>query len=385
MAQANQVAKKETPNPIAELRVALDRMDDQFKAALPAHIPLERFKRVLMTAVQGNLKLLRCTRQSLFNACVRAAQDGLLPDGREGAIVSYETEGEQIAQWLPMVAGIRKKVRNSGQLSDWNVQCVQEGDQFEYELGDNPFIRHKPAPTGGRARKVLFAYSIATYPDGTKSREVMNADQIEDVRKKSRAKKGPWHDPIFYPEMARKTVAKLHAKQLPMSTDLDTLLRRDDELYDFKGERERTEVTQQHRRLESTTAMLDHFAAGDDTPTADQTETEESTADSASEGQAGAAQETASAAPDTKAAKATKEKEPPKEPKNFEEYIEVVKAKCAATTIADADRLTAWFVSDQQRTLRNRANMVAAETAMARKLIDDRLKELGAASGQPQT
>jgi recombination protein RecT len=106
---------------------------------------------------------------------------------------------------------------------------------------------------------VIAAYSIATFPDGTVSREIMNIDQIEDIRKLSRSKKGPWSNPIFYPEMCRKTVARLHSKQLPMSTDLDTLMRRDDDLYDFKGERERSkEITD--RRPRSVAAALDYFA-----------------------------------------------------------------------------------------------------------------------------
>jgi recombination protein RecT len=35
--------------------------------------------------------------------------------------------------------------------------------------------------------------------------------------------------------MAKKTVARRHSKVLPMSTDLDDLIRRDDELYDMAG------------------------------------------------------------------------------------------------------------------------------------------------------
>lgn len=36
--------------------------------------------------------------------------------------------------------------------------------------------------------------------------------------------------------MARKTVAKRHAKQLPSSADLDDLIRRDDDLFEFKSD-----------------------------------------------------------------------------------------------------------------------------------------------------
>lgn len=247
------------PSAIEVLRTDLQRMESQFAAALPAHIPVERFMRVVMTAIQNNPDLLQCARQSLFNACVRAAQDGLLPDGREGAIVAYELRSGAIAaQWMPMVAGLRKKARNSGELSDWMAEVVHEGDEFDYQKGDNPFIFHRPAKTGGRTRPVTHAYSIAIFKDGTKSREVMTVDEIEDIRKQySRSRKGPWSDPVAYPEMCRKTVARLHSKQLPMSTDLDTLLRRDDDLYRFDDAREQAKEIARP----SAAAALDYFAA----------------------------------------------------------------------------------------------------------------------------
>lgn len=267
--QMTSAEQAKPPNAITELRADLDRMTDQFRFALPSHIPVDRFMRVIMTAVQNNPNLLRCTKQSFFNACMRAAQDGLLPDGREAAIVPYgENEDgaakRDMAQYLPMIAGIRKKVRNAGVLSDWNVQVVQDGDEFDYQLGDNPFIHHKPAARGGRTRPVLFAYSIATFPDGTKSREVMNIDQISDIRSKAKAKKGPWGDPIFFPEMCRKTVARLHSKQLPMSTDLDTLFRRDDDM--FQPSLPGRERARELPRPTSVADALDRFAADDPRP-----------------------------------------------------------------------------------------------------------------------
>jgi recombination protein RecT len=296
----NQVATRE-PDALATLRTDLAKMEEQFKFALPPHIPPARFTRVVMTAIQNNPKLLKCTRRSLFNACMRAAQDGLLPDGREGAIVPYGDDGDggsksDQAQWMPMIYGLRKKVRNSGLLRDWNVQVVQQGDIFDYQLGDRPYINHKPAPSGGRTRPVLFAYSIATYPDGSLSREVMNIDQIKDIQSKSKAKRGPWSDPIFFPEMCRKTVARLHAKQLPQSTDLDTLFRRDDALYDFDAERKRAEA---QRPPPSIGAALDTFAMGAEIEEAPIEQEQQQTVPATGAASAGteAVQEAATAAP----------------------------------------------------------------------------------------
>lgn len=218
-------AVERMPKPQDEIRSQLIKMDGEFADALPAHIPVERFRRVALTAIMSNTDLItKVERRSLFQALTKAAQDGLLPDGRDGAIVIY---GNQ-AQWMPMIGGIRKKVRNSGEIVSWEAHAVFENDEFEFELGDDPFIKHKP--TLNDRGKIIAAYSIATLKGGEKSREVMSVHDIEKVRNASRAKNsGPWTQ--WYEEMARKTVARRHSKVLPMSTDLDDLIRRDDDLY----------------------------------------------------------------------------------------------------------------------------------------------------------
>lgn len=238
--------KKPMSAQLVEFKHQLDVRSGEFESALPAHIPVERFMRVVLTAVQNAPDLItKVNRRSLFNAAVKAAQDGLLPDGREGAIVPYKEE----AQWLPMIAGIRKKVRNSGEIATWDVVAVYEKDHFKYRLGDEPFIEHEPY-MGGDPGKVIAAYSIAVMKNGEKSRDVMPVWQIERVRTKSRGTNTPWNDPVFYPEMCKKTVARRHSKSLPMSTDLDDLIRRDDNLYDMEGASDRALEQRRPRSLD---------------------------------------------------------------------------------------------------------------------------------------
>ena len=204
----------------------IEAMGDKFKAALPPHIDAAKFTRVALTAVQNTPALLNCDRQSLYNATIKAAQDGLLPDGREGAIVQFGNR----AQWMPMVAGIQKKVRNSGEISTWSVNAVYENDEFDYQLGDEEKIHHKP--TLRNRGELIAVYSIVVMKDGEKSREVMSVDDVNAIRKRSRSPdKGPWA--TDFDEMAKKTVIRRHAKRLPMSTDLDGLVTRDD---DFEPE-----------------------------------------------------------------------------------------------------------------------------------------------------
>lgn len=255
----NTAVVERLPNAAAEARHQLEQMKGQFEAALPAHIPVERFARVVMTAIQNNPVLVtKCSRQSLWNSCMKAAQDGLLPDGREGAIVQY---GDQ-AQWMPMIAGLRKKVRNSGEIATWDVNVVHANDKFAFRLGDDPFIAHEP--TLEDPGPVIAAYAIAVLKSGEKSREVMSVSAIEKVRSRSKAKNnGPWV--TDYEEMCRKTVARRHSKVLPMSTDLDDLIRRDDALYDMDGAKDEAQAD----RPKSLSGRLDALARVGDAPAID--------------------------------------------------------------------------------------------------------------------
>jgi recombinational DNA repair protein RecT len=145
----------------------------------------------------------------------------------ENLVVYRDKRRGQVAQWMPMVAGIRQKVRNSGEIATWEANVVHEKDQFDFMLGDEPRIHHVPHKGADRG-DIVAAYSIATLRSGEKSREVMWIDEIEAVRAGSRAKdSGPWV--THFGEMAKKTVTKRHAKVLPMSSDLDDLLRRDED------------------------------------------------------------------------------------------------------------------------------------------------------------
>ena len=209
---------------IDQVRNQLTAMQPQFAAALPKHVDPARFVRVVMTAVQMNGNLLDADRRTLVASAMRASQMGLLPDGREGAIVTFKNQ----AQFMPMVAGIMKLVRNSGEISTWSVQAVYEHDTFDYELGDEEHIKHKPALTS--RGKIIGAYSIVTMKDGEKSREFMPLEEINAIRSRSRSgNSGPWVSD--FSEMAKKTVVRRHSKRLPMSTDLDEALRADDELF----------------------------------------------------------------------------------------------------------------------------------------------------------
>lgn len=274
-----------TENPLVKLNEQLEQRLPQFQAALPAHIPVERFKRVLLTAIQQNPKLLTADRPTLFTSSMKAAHDGLLPDGREGALVIYSTKMKvngvdkwvDAVQWMPMIAGIRKKVRNSKEIATWDAKVVYDKDEFLYEDGLDLILKHKPY-LDGNPGEVRAAYSVAKLKTGEVTVDVMPRWQIDRIRNMSKAKdKGPWVD--HYAEMAKKTVARRHSKVLPMSTDLDDLLRSDDDLYDMEAASDKAVTGQQRRPQLSDFTEVETSSPTDTKPGAPTTEAEPMAAD----------------------------------------------------------------------------------------------------------
>ncbi len=221
---------------------------DDYAPALPAHITPERFQRIVVTAVNLNPDLLDANRLSLMNACCKAASDGLLPDGREGALVIFNTKEKTDAgerwikkvQWLPMVYGLIKKARQSGEIAVLDAQIVYQNEidqaRFTYKRVDGvPKIDHEPIVTGPRGAAVL-VYSVVKFKDGSIDYEVLHAEDVAKIRAVSKSRdKGPWAD--WAEEMWKKSAIRRHAKRLPISSELFDAISRDDEMTEFERQR----------------------------------------------------------------------------------------------------------------------------------------------------
>jgi len=207
--------------------IASPQFKSNLEQALPPNVSIDRFIRTALTGIQQNPAVCEADRQSLYLAIQRCAGDGLLPDGREAALAIY---GGKV-NYMPMVLGIIKRLATAGITID--AQVVKEHDDFEQEFGDDARIVHK-APRLGQPRGPLIgAYAIAKLPNGMVMREVMDKDQIEQVRTSSRsANAGPWKQ--WYDEMARKTVLRRLAKRLPIiDASVADTINADDDLMDF--------------------------------------------------------------------------------------------------------------------------------------------------------
>lgn len=218
----NTPAPQSQVHPVVQFKQNLNRLIDGKELALPSNVSVDAFRNAAIVAVQDNPEILRCEPASVMKSIRTIAAAGLVPDGREAAIVPFSGK----AQAMPMVFGLIKMARRSGDVSDIRAHIVYQGeldaDRFSYVVGDEERLEHSPILFGEKGEPVA-AYAIAKLKDGTIVREFMDRAQIEKIRKSSpqqRNKENPagiwqsWTD-----EMWKKTVIRRLCKRLDLSAE----------------------------------------------------------------------------------------------------------------------------------------------------------------------
>lgn len=229
-------------------QIMSDTMSKQLDMALPSHISVKKYQRIIITAINKNPDLVECDILSLLTACIECAQDGLVPDGKEAALVAYNTnvagknqpkKWVKKVQYMPMIKGICKKAYNSGELPFLDAHVVHENDDFDYQLGLHPDLVHKPKL--GERGEFIGAYAVAITKDGSNYIEVMSKAEIESIRLESSKSQddkgdpyGPWKN--YYGEMARKTALRRLSKRLPLSSELSRVIERIDAMHTFENQ-----------------------------------------------------------------------------------------------------------------------------------------------------
>lgn len=237
----NESQQKWVQDEIKKVGAVLTHPDyvQKFKNFLPPQMQPATFIEYALNYLVKHPRVLKANRESLYLAIQEAAADGLVLNGKEAALNSYNRKVEDqfmpFAEYMPMVDGIAKKLGEAGITID--TQLVRAEDHFEVTLGDDEKITHKLPKLGTKRGDVVGAYAIVKLPNGHVRREIMDRDDLERIRAmtKSRNKAGeivgPWKE---HPEeMSRKTVFKRAQKRLPrLDAALERLLKRGEEPLD---------------------------------------------------------------------------------------------------------------------------------------------------------
>lgn len=169
----------------------------------------EFFQQCVAEALTTNPAIIDCTKESFIQSIRDCCLAGIIPDGRQGAIVPYGNK----AKLLPMKLGRQQAVHEAtGALL--KGRAVYEADEFEFEetIVGPPHFRHKQSLTRIDPKEKPIASWAALVPprneDGSQDPPliwVCTAADIEHARSFSRTKKddAPWK--INYAGMAEKT------------------------------------------------------------------------------------------------------------------------------------------------------------------------------------
>ena len=218
---ANAVATSAAASATKTLQSQINLMQGEIKKALPSVLTPERFTRMVLSAVSSNKDLAACETKSFLAAMMQAAQLGLEPNTPLGQayIIPYRDHGTLKAQFQLGYKGMIDLAYRSEQVSVIDAQVVYENDEFEYELGLEPKLKHKPV-FSNRGKPILY-YAMFRTKDGGYGFQVMSyEDCMAHAKKYSKAFNGgfsPWTS--NFDEMAKKTVLKKVLKYAPLKSD----------------------------------------------------------------------------------------------------------------------------------------------------------------------
>jgi recombination protein RecT len=171
---------------------------------------------------RDNTKLaqaIKSNADSFLSAYMASVSLNLMPNTPEALayIIPY---GDKI-QFQTGYKGLIKLARRSGEIKTIDAELVYEGDFFRAVFGTERRIEHEPNFDVDRTDydKVTHAYATSLLTNGEKVFTVMTRKELDKIQRtvKSSSTDTPWKQ---WPErMARKTVLKRLANDLPSSAE----------------------------------------------------------------------------------------------------------------------------------------------------------------------
>lgn len=218
--QQNQVANQPKPQTIEDY---MKKMAPAMAQALPKHMDIDRLTRLAMTTIRTTPALKDADVGSLLGAVMQAAQLGLEP-GLMGHCYllpfNNKNKGIKEVQFIIGYKGMIDLARRSGHIKSIYAHVVYSNDEFDYELGLESKLVHKPTMNADKG-EFVGAYAVAHFKDGGYQFEFMSKADIEKRKGRSKAansKFSPWTSD--YEEMAKKTVVRHMWKYLPISVEV---------------------------------------------------------------------------------------------------------------------------------------------------------------------
>jgi recombination protein RecT len=190
--------------------------------ALPKNLEPDRMLRMIMTVVQESPKLItECTPESFWGCVMQSAQLGLYPDTSVLGHAHFVKYGNKCT-FIAGYKGLIELATRAGRVTSIMAYAVREGDEFVFEYGLSPVLRHVPSGEPMEEREISHVYGIARILNEPIAQFlVMTKEEVDKIRARSAAFRkgyGPWI--TDYEPMAIKTDIRKLVKYLPVSSDL---------------------------------------------------------------------------------------------------------------------------------------------------------------------
>ena len=176
----------------------------------------------LMYATMKVPQIAECKIETVGNCLLQSAVTGLYPGAMDECYyLPYGKDCTFIADYR----GLVKLAYQSGFVKDINYGAVFPEDDFDYQNGTDPFIKHISHTDEEIPQNMTHAYCVVRLSTGGCVFSVMTKKQVDGVKNQSKSgssQYSPWNK--HYIAMALKTVIKRALKTIPKSATLQKAL-----------------------------------------------------------------------------------------------------------------------------------------------------------------
>lgn len=209
-------------------------LEPEIKRALPSVLTPERFTRMALSAINNTPKLAECAPMTFIAAMMNAAQLGLEPNTPLGQayLLPYQNNKKRIleCQFQLGYKGMIDLAYRNERMQSIEAHTIYENDEFHYELGLEPKLKHVPA--WENRGNIIGFYAVFRLDNGGYRFEVMSKSDIDayaaTYSKAFTSDFSPWR--TNYEGMAKKTVIKQLLKYAPIKTDFRKAISMDESI-----------------------------------------------------------------------------------------------------------------------------------------------------------
>lgn len=204
----------------------------KFELVMPDNVDQQRFGNLVVTAVMRTPSLIKCfgTKEgeaSLIVAAIQCASLGLEPNTllKEASLVPRKNKGRDECQLMVEYRGLIKLALRSGEIASIGAEVVHAADEFDYQLGLNPKLDHKPYDGDEDPGALTHCYCVVELSGGAKQfvvvpRRVVYANhrsKSDSWRSEKSRPYSPWT--TFEESMWRKTAVRCIEPFLPLTSE----------------------------------------------------------------------------------------------------------------------------------------------------------------------